>query len=292
MSNAAACCKTAKLALMRYSAKARCFPYGNYKMRIKWFGTATIIIEQDGTKLLFDPFLTLNEKVFKPPIDELSTIENIMVTHGHLDHIVDIPVILKHGDGKAKIYCTNKPRETLLAKGVDSERIHTVKPGDVLDFPPFKVCVLKGKHIIFDKWRIIKTLLNPRIIIHFKNVRHMLRENRACAESGETVIYDISVYDERILLMGSLNLDDETEYPKGADLLVLPFQGRSDINKYSMQFISRLQPKKVLLDHFDDTFPPISSHVETGRFISDVHRSFPDIPVICPQASAEWINII
>ena len=43
-------------------------------MRLKWYGTATIMIEQDGTRLLFDPFITLNAITFKPPIDELSEI--------------------------------------------------------------------------------------------------------------------------------------------------------------------------------------------------------------------------
>jgi L-ascorbate metabolism protein UlaG (beta-lactamase superfamily) len=63
-------------------------------MKLKWYGTATILLEQDGTQLLFDPFLSLNINVFMPTLDELSLIDNILVTHGHLDHIVDIPAIL------------------------------------------------------------------------------------------------------------------------------------------------------------------------------------------------------
>ena len=84
-------------------------------MRLKWYGTATILLEQDGTRLLFDPFLSLNANTFKPPIDELSKVDNILVTHGHLDHIVDIPAILNHGGGQANIYCTAGPRETLVS---------------------------------------------------------------------------------------------------------------------------------------------------------------------------------
>ena len=80
-------------------------------MRLKWYGTATILLEQDGTQLLFDPFLSLNADAFMPPIEELSKAGNILVTHGHLDHIVDIPAILNHGGGHAKVYCTVSPRE-------------------------------------------------------------------------------------------------------------------------------------------------------------------------------------
>jgi L-ascorbate metabolism protein UlaG (beta-lactamase superfamily) len=258
-------------------------------MRLKWFGTATILLEQDGAQLLFDPFISLNDKAFKPSIEELAAVKNICVTHGHLDHIADIPVILKQGDGGATVYCTETPRKTLISKGIDSKRLCVIQPGGVLDFPPFIVRVLKGKHIVFDVWRIFQTLLSPRMIPHRRNLKHMLGENRISSEAGETVVYDISVPGERVLLMGSLNLDDVTEYPVGADLLILPFQGRSDIAKYSMQFVERLRPKRVLLDHFDDTFPPISSQVNTERFIMNMQRDFPDIPVICRPAGAEWI---
>ena len=260
-------------------------------MKIKWFGTATILLEQDGTQLLFDPFFPLNNKVFMPPMHELAAIENIFVTHGHLDHIVDIPAIIKHGKGKATVYCTEKPQETLMSKGLEEKHIHKITPGDELNFGPFKLRVLKGKHIVFNNGLILKTFLRPHIFFNWNNFRYMLKENKICLEAGETVVYDIYAAGKHILLMGSLNLDDTTEYPKGADLLIIPFQGRSDINKYAVQFIDRLQPKKILLDHFDNTFPPISSAVKTSLFVSLMRQKYPGIPVICPQASAEWIDI-
>ena len=260
-------------------------------MRLKWLGTATILLEQDGEQLLFDPFLSLNGNTFRPTIEELAAVENILVTHGHLDHIVDIPAILKHGDGRVTVYCTETPRKTLISKGVDSKSICAVRPGDVLKFPPFEVRVLKGRHVIINKWRITQAFINPRILRYRRNLKYMIGENRVCTESGETVVYDISVPGERILLMGSLNLDDGTGYPEGVDLLIMPFQGRSDITEYSMGFIERLKPKKVLLDHFDDTFPPISSHVDAGRFVGNMQRDFPDVPVIHRPAGPEWIGI-
>ena len=260
-------------------------------MRLKWYGTATILIEQDGTQLLFDPFLSLNANAFKPPIDELSEVENILVTHGHLDHIAAIPEIFHHGVGHAKVYCTSSPRETLILKGVVEGKIQQITPGDVLILGTFEVHILKGKHIIFDKRLIMKTFFNPRVFRNWSNSRYLLKENKNCGEAGETVIYDIMVRDERILLLGSLNLDEDTEYPKGADMLILPLQGRSDVSKYAMHIIDRLQPKKVLLDHFDDSFPPISSKVDTEQFVSLMKNEYPDVPVICPQAGEAWIEV-
>lgn len=93
------------------------------------------------------------------------------------------------------------------------------------------------------------------------------------------------------LLMGSLNVDGTTEYPKGADLLILPFQGRLDIDRYALPFIKALQPKKVLLDHHDNTFPPISSSIKTSPFVAAMHQEHPTIQVLCPKPSAEWLEL-
>ena len=260
-------------------------------MKLKWYGTATILIEQDRTSLLFDPFLSLSKKKHSPSVDELSSIENILITHGHLDHIVHVPDIIKSGGRKATVYCTAKPREVLISKGIAENRIHEVKPGDVLRLAPFEVRVLKGKHVVFDRGLVIRTLLSPRILTNLSNARYLFKENKICLEAGETVVYSINALNKRILLFGSLNLDDHTDYPIGVDLLILPFQGRSDITKCAVSFIERLQPKKVLLDHFDDTFPPISSEVNTRRFMSLIRKNHPELPVFCPQAGAEWIEL-
>lgn len=49
-------------------------------------------------------------------------------------------------------------------------------------------------------------------------------------------------------------------------MLILPFQGRSDLEEYGLQIVRRLKPGKVYLDHWDDTFPPISDTVHTEKF--------------------------
>jgi len=258
-------------------------------MRLKWFGTATILLEHDGAQLLFDPFISLNENAYKPVMGELSDTENILVTHGHLDHIADIPAILSHGCGRTKVYCTGRPRGTLLSKGVPEKSIKLIAPGDVLALGPFEVDVLKGKHIVIDRKLKIRTVISPRILTNWSKVMHIRKENKICTEGGETVAYYVKTQDKKVLLLGSLNLDENTVYPQDADLLILPLQGRSDINVYAMQIIDRLLPKRVLLDHFDDSFPPISSSVSTAQFISLMSSRHPGVPVICPQAGDAWI---
>jgi L-ascorbate metabolism protein UlaG (beta-lactamase superfamily) len=250
-------------------------------IKIKWYGTAMVQLEYDGTRLLFDPFITINNKLYKPFVYEFTSADAILVTHGHFDHIADIPDILEVTNSQTEVYCTQKPKETLISQGVDEGRINIIAPNDELKLDSFFIRVLKGKHIVYDNWLVFKTSLHPRNLFYMGNLFKMLKAAKDLDEAAnETVVFDISVENKRLLLLGSLNLDDDTEYPTGADLLILPLQGRSDIAKYAMNIIERLRPKKVLLDHFDDSFPPISSFVNPNPFITLMEEKFPDVPVI------------
>ena len=260
-------------------------------VRFKWLGTATIILEHEGTELLFDPFLTRSSKVFRPRIEELAAAKSILITHGHFDHIVDVPKILEQGQFTSTVFCTAAPQRALISKGVDERCIQEISPGDTLSIGPFNVQVLKGRHIRFDAKLLLGTLINPRIIRYWSNFIEMFKANRVYKEAHETVLYVLRVADKQILLMGSLSLDDSSDYPRGADLLVLPFQGRSDIARYALPFIDRLQPKRVLLDHHDNTFPPVSSEISTEPFVTLMREEFPTVEVLCPQAGAEWIAL-
>ena len=250
-----------------------------------------MLLKHDGSRLLFDPFFPLNGRVYNPTPDNFVGIEHIFITHGHVDHISGIPDIMNLNGGLATVYCTATPRKALISKGFNESRIKEIKPGNSFTPGSFEVRVLKGKHIVFNKWLIVKTLLTPRVLTHWNNAKYLMSENKVCIEAGETVVYDICASGKRVLLLGSLNLDGDTEYPVNTDLVILPFQGRSDIAEYALAFIERLQPKKVLLDHYDDTFPPISSKVDTGPFIYEMGQKHPGIPVICPQAGPEWIEL-
>ena len=249
-------------------------------IKIKWFGTASILLECDGTQILIDPFIPLNKKIFQPSIKEFAEIEHILITHGHLDHAGNIPAILNQSRKKNLVYCTGKVRENFISKGIPEEHLSEISPGTILNIGSFQIKVLKGAHIVFDKAMFIRAFLRLCIPANFKRLQHILKENKQYGEFGETIAFDIQSQGKRILLLGSLNLDDNTDYPKGADLLILPFQGRTDINTYALPFIDRLVPKKILLDHFDNSFPPISSTVNSRTFESAMRSKYPETEVI------------
>lgn len=67
------------------------------------------------------------------------------------------------------------------------------------------------------------------------------------------------------MLFGSAGIDENVELPKDIDVLIWPFQGRTGMTKYSLPIIEKINPKTVILNHFDDAFPPITGTVKTER---------------------------
>lgn len=175
---------------------------------------------------------------------------------------MSLPRILRQN--RARVRCTATPRETLLAHGVPEERIMPFKPGDCFEVQGMRVRAYQSRHVKYDGAILRRTLLNARMLRYAGNLPEVLYGFLKYPENGETVGFLIEGDGRSLFAMGSLNLDDATEYPTGMDLLALPYQGTSDLLTPAMGIIDRLKPKAVLLDHFDDAFPPISNSVDTS----------------------------
>ena len=80
------------------------------------------------------------------------------------------------------------------------------------------------------------------------------------------------LFDEnsRILILGSLAIAPDTAYPKDVDLAFFPYQGFGSLCETAADIYHQLKPKAILLTHFDDTFPPFSSDVDTSGFMDSM----------------------
>jgi hypothetical protein len=54
--------------------------------------------------------------------------------------------------------------------------------------------------------------------LHRGNLLRIYKENRGCIENDETVFYHIESEGKTLSIMGSLNLQEDVEYPTHADL--------------------------------------------------------------------------
>ncbi|MEM6910610.1 MAG: metal-dependent hydrolase [Verrucomicrobiota bacterium] len=63
-------------------------------MKIRYFGHACFSVETAGGTLLFDPFITPNEKAGGIELEQIQA-DFVLLTHGHEDHVADAEAILK-----------------------------------------------------------------------------------------------------------------------------------------------------------------------------------------------------
>ncbi|MEO0413361.1 MAG: metal-dependent hydrolase [Verrucomicrobiota bacterium] len=67
-------------------------------MKITFYGHACFGVElDDGTQLLFDPFISPNEKAADIDVSQIKA-DFILLTHGHADHVADALEIAKQND--------------------------------------------------------------------------------------------------------------------------------------------------------------------------------------------------
>lgn len=248
-------------------------------MEITWFGTAVLSFKEGEDAILFDPFIPMNEALSAPDLDLLAKSGDIFITHGHFDHLIDVPAVLEAGGGR--VYCSEETAEVLAAFKVDRTKINPLKPGDTVNKGSLEITALQGAHIKFDLPLILKTLFSRRTLTRFKDLKKLSRLAKLYPE-GKVLVYKISAGHISVLHLGSLNLDPSETYPRGCDLLTLPFQGRSDLDTYALQFVELLKPKALYLHHFDDTFPPVSSSVDTTAFVESIKARYPEMKVIVP----------
>lgn len=249
-------------------------------IRITWKGTATFVLEAAGERILFDPFVQIRGGENLGSIDEFLGEETIFITHGHFDHLCRVPQILEEGD--ATVFCTARPAKTLEQYTQETDRVAQIRVGDIIPIGDIRIRVLKGKHIEFQMKRIFDTMTPLRVLRHWRNMPFLLWANREFQEGDETVAFEIKAEGKRVLLLGSLALDERESYPTGADLLILPYSGNNDLVGEADRIIDRLRPKRILLSHFDDAFPPMSRSVDTREFKKMMERKWPGISVAKP----------
>lgn len=229
-------------------------------IKLIWHGTASVELRCDAGRILFDPFIPLKGSQVDVKPEDFDGFTDVLITHGHFDHIASLPQIYRRNP-EMRIYCTASPYITLLKKGIPEKNLVKIGFGQELELNGFRLSTFHGKHAVLPKATPsqLKRILSDR---NAGNVPATLREVIQCKENDETVLYQIETEGTDITLMGSMNLRDGVDYPIGSDLLILPYNGWEDNFPPAVRVIGALRPEKIFLDHWDDTFPPVTSPLD------------------------------
>lgn len=244
-------------------------------MKLTWYGTAAIKFETKSATFVTDPFVPLSGSKVNTKVTDFDNCKNILLTHGHFDHAMNIPEIV-HRNPCTRVFCSKTPAASLLREGVPSKNIQIIKPGDVITIGDITIEILKGKHSDLEI-HSLKTLLTPSNYVGITNVPDILRLNRKYPENDETLFFNLHHQGKTISILGSLCLDPAIDYPTNSDLLIMPYSGKRNNFPWAKAIVDELNPKKVMLYHFDVTYPPLFMPVDMQPFI-DYYRDMCIIP--------------
>ena len=111
-------------------------------MQITWYGHSAFRLEFGGNAVLIDPFFTGNPAFVSDPREAMRGVKNVVLTHGHGDHVGDTLEIAKQN---AATVTTNYDLcMWLAAKGL--EKFNPMNTGGTTDLGAFTVTMVRADH--------------------------------------------------------------------------------------------------------------------------------------------------
>ena len=243
-------------------------------MEITWLGTAGFQFQTGENRFLIDPYLSRNTtarpKQALGPSD-ISGADQIFVSHGHFDHIFDIPLIASQTD--CTVYCCPLTASTLKQHGIASDQIQEVpKDNYPVALGGYRARAFFSQHVKFDRRLQIKTL--ARINFHIPRYLPLMKAYPV----GQVLSWQFEIEGQVLQHFGSAgSTADELERlsRQKIDILFVPLQGHTRICDIALRYVQTLKPRMVIPHHQDDFFPPISTYVDIRPFIKAVTRTCP-----------------
>ena len=258
-------------------------------MKIKWYGTASLLLESGSTRILIDPYLKQYNPALPPvPVEEAATAEAIFITHPHLDHFCDVGVFLEAG--VRKVFVSENGIAHAQANGIPDGRMIPYAANERIGVGDFTVQTFQSRHCRFDAATVLSVVFSPRTYRRFGDMVALLKTTKRYRIEDDIYALEISAEGKKVMVLGSAGMDENTEYPEGVDLLIFPYQGRTRMHRYMRRFLQTFRPKSVMADHFDDAFPPLTRAMNVKKFVTAVKKELPDAQAFVPKEN-EWYEI-
>ncbi len=259
-------------------------------MKIKWYGTASLLIEGGGTRILVDPYLKRYSKKLPPvPVEEAAAADTIFITHPHFDHFGDSFAFLS--ESVKSVYVAEIGIEHAQNSGVSTEKMRPLTAGQEIEIGEMKVRTYRSRHCKFDAGTILGVAFDPRFYLHVPTAIKILKAAKRYSMGKDDIFaLEFTADGKTLMVLGSAGMDESESYPTGADLLVFPYQGRTRMHKYMIPFLEKFRPKAVTLSHFDNAFPPVTHTVKTKKFVPTAKKILPNVKAFVPK-EGEWYEL-
>jgi len=253
-------------------------------VRVTYLGTNGYQFEFNGHALLVDPYFSrvdllsvgLGSRI-QPDASRINDglkhlapkADAILVTHGHFDHLLDVPVVMV----KTRARLVGSASSVDLAKCAGAASGEAVKPGDVRRIGPWKIRVLSATHdrllgkVPFDRppspaGLSAEAAYSAEAAAKAGSAKAGPPQRAADWVCGEPLAFLIEVNGQRIYI------------DSGGTPMQLPPNERVDLAILGMALpdsrarlhaaVEHLHPRYILPSHQDDFFRPLSAGFQFG----------------------------
>ena len=227
-------------------------------VRITYLGTNGYLLESRGAVLLIDPYFS-RQSLFRTalklePVPETNLItqwtqqhpkiDAVLVTHGHIDHLFDVPPIVRATG--AKLIASTTSVALAKSAGVPPERTHAVRSGATVSVKNATIRVLPANH---DRIFGVTPFHGP--------AKHFPPRKIDDWVLGEPLAFLIEIGGKRIFI-NSGGRGDKPLVLNAApvDLAIVGVASPDAIDAFSPT-IAQLKPRYILPSHQDDFFRPL-----------------------------------
>jgi L-ascorbate metabolism protein UlaG (beta-lactamase superfamily) len=205
----------------------------------------------------------------------------ILVTHSHVDHIMDVPYIARKTG--ATVIGHQSTINVVRASGITDDKLITVRGGEDYEFGTFSLRIIPSVHSpLFQKHyfdgRQIPSTIRPPFKLSDLTIE------------GGSLAYLIRIGGHEILAFGSMNyIEHEIQGLRPDVVLVGAGASRLEIHDYAGRLMRALSdPALVLPTHWDnDTLPFGAPQAEAIKrlqaLIKEVNLASPQTQVVIPE---------